>query len=103
MFDEAEQAFSSVNVLVNNAEIMELAPLAEVEDAAFDGMVAVNLKGVFNGLREAGRRLRDGGRVVNLSTTVVATSFPHYGVYAATKAAVRSLTRIASRNSARAA
>ncbi len=60
-------------------------------------MVAVNLKGVFNGLREAGRRLRDGGRVVNLSTTVVATSFPHYGVYAATKAAVETLSRIASK------
>ncbi len=90
MFDEAEQAFGGVDVLINNAGIMELAPLTEVEDAAFDRMVAVNLKGVFNGLREAGRRLRDGGRVVNLSTTVVATSFPHYGVYAATKAAVES-------------
>ncbi len=97
MFDEAERAFGGVDVLINNAGIMELAPLAEAEDQAFDRMVAVNLKGVFNGLREAGRRLCDGGRVVNLSTTVVATSFPHYGVYAATKAAVESLTRIASK------
>ncbi len=97
MFDEAERAFGGVDVLINNAAIMELAPLAEAEDQAFDRMVAVNLKGVFNGLREAGRRLCDGGRVVNLSTTVVATSFPHYGVYAATKAAVESLTRIASK------
>ncbi len=97
MFDEAERAFGGVDVLVNNAGIMELAPLAEAEDEAFDRMVAVNLKGVFNGLREAGRRLRDGGRVVNLSTTVVATSFPHYGVFAATKAAVETLSRIASK------
>ena len=76
MFDEAERAFGGVDVLINNAGIMELAPLAEAEDQAFDRMVAVNLKGVFNGLREAGRRLRDGGRVVNLSTTVVATQVP---------------------------
>ena len=97
MFDEAERAFGGVDVLINNAGVMELDPLAEAEDQAFDRMVAVNLKGVFNGLREAGRRLRDGGRVVNLSTTVVATRFPLYGVYAATKAAVESLTRIASK------
>jgi 3-oxoacyl-[acyl-carrier protein] reductase len=97
MFDDAEQAFGGVDVLINNAGIMELAPLTEVKDEAFDRMVAVNLKGVFNGLREAGRRLRDGGRVVNISTTVVTTSFPHYGVYAATKAAVETLSRIASK------
>jgi 3-oxoacyl-[acyl-carrier protein] reductase len=64
MFDEAERGFGGVDVLVNNAGIMELAPLAETDDAMFDRTFAINLKGVFNGLREAGRRLRDGGRVV---------------------------------------
>jgi len=83
MFGEAEQAFSGIDVLVNNAGIMELAPLVEIEDEMFDRTTAVNLKGVFNGLREAGRRLRDGGRVINLSTSIVGTYFPHYGVYAA--------------------
>jgi 3-oxoacyl-[acyl-carrier protein] reductase len=97
MFDEAEKTFDGVDVLVNNAGIMELAPLAETEDDMFDRTVAVNLKGVFNGLREAGRRLRDGGRVINLSTSVVGTYFPQYGAYAASKAGVEALTRVFSK------
>ena len=55
-------------------------------------MVAVNLKGVFNGLREAGRRLRDGGRVVSFSSSVVGLYQPKYAVYAATKAGVEAMT-----------
>src|SRR3546814_3637880 len=49
----------------------DLATLADSDDALFDSQVAVNLKGTFNTLREAARRLRDGGRVVNMSTSVV--------------------------------
>ena len=94
MFDEAERAFGGVDVLVNNAGIMELAPLADTDDAMFDRTIAINLKGVFNGLREAGRRLRDGGRVVNLSTSVVGTYFATYGAYAASKSGVEALTRV---------
>jgi len=97
MFDEAQRAFGGVDVLVNNAGVMELAPLAETDDEMFDRTVAVNLKGVFNGLREAGRRLRDGGRVINLSTSVVGTYFPTYGAYAASKAGVEALTRVFSK------
>src|SRR5271155_500954 len=61
LFDAAETAFGGVDVLVNNAGIMKLAPLADSDDALFDSQVAVNLKGAFNGLREASRRLRNGG------------------------------------------
>ena len=53
MFDAAEAAFGGVDVLVNNAGIMNLAPIAESDDALFDRQVAVNLKGTFNTLREA--------------------------------------------------
>ena len=94
MFDAAERAFGGVDVLVGNAGVMALAPIAETEDAMFDRTVAINLKGVFNGLREAARRLRDGGRVINLSTTVVGTYFAEYGAYAASKAGVEALTRV---------
>jgi 3-oxoacyl-[acyl-carrier protein] reductase len=54
----------------------------------------VNLKGSFNTLREAARRLRDGGRIVNFSSSVVGLLQPTYGVYAATKAAVEAMTSI---------
>ncbi|MGA7994137.1 MAG: SDR family oxidoreductase [Bradyrhizobium sp.] len=97
MFDAAVAAFGGVDVLVNNAGIMKLAKIADSDDALFDQQIAVNLKGSFNAMREAGRRLRDGGRIVNFSTSVVGTKMETYGVYAATKAAIETMTAILSK------
>ncbi|WP_017965866.1 SDR family oxidoreductase [Rhizobium leguminosarum] len=94
MFEAAETAFGGVDVLVNNAGIMMLSSLAEADDVNFDRQINVNLKGTFNTLREAAKRLRDGGRVINFSTSVVGLKLETYGVYAATKAAVEILTTI---------
>src|SRR6266436_550252 len=94
MFDAAERAFGGVDVLVNNAGIMRLAKVVDSDDALFDRQVAVNLKGSFNAMREAARRLRDGGRIVNFSTSVVGTKLETYAVYAATKSAVETMTAI---------
>jgi 3-oxoacyl-[acyl-carrier protein] reductase len=97
LFDTAEKAFGGVDVLVNNAGIMQLARIADADDAQFDRQIAINLKGTFNGLREAARRLRNGGRIINFSTSVVGTKLESYGIYTATKAAVESLTAILSK------
>jgi 3-oxoacyl-[acyl-carrier protein] reductase len=97
MFDTAEATFGGVDVLVNNAGIMKLAKIAESDDALFDRQIAINLKGSFNAMREAAKRLRDGGRIVNLSTSVVGTRLETYGVYAATKAAIETMTAILSK------
>ncbi|MGD1876624.1 MAG: SDR family oxidoreductase [Kiloniellaceae bacterium] len=97
LFDKTEAVFGVPDVVVNSAGVMSLAPLAQCEDAAFDRIVAVNLKGTFNTLREAARRMGAGGRIVNLSTSVVGTKLPAYGVYTATKAAVEALTGILSK------
>jgi 3-oxoacyl-[acyl-carrier protein] reductase len=94
MFDSAETAFGGVDVLINNAGIMNLATIRDSDDALFDRHIAVNLKGTFNTLREAARRLRDGGRIVNFSSSVTSLLQPTYGVYAATKAAVEAMTSI---------
>jgi 3-oxoacyl-[acyl-carrier protein] reductase len=94
MFDAAETAFGGVDVLINNAGIMQLAPIADSDDAMFDRQINVNLKGTFNTQREAARRLRDGGRIVNFSSSVTGLLQPGYGVYAATKAAVEAMTSI---------
>jgi 3-oxoacyl-[acyl-carrier protein] reductase len=94
LFDTAEAAFGGVDVLVNNAGIMKLAKIADSDDALFDQHIAVNLKGTFNALREAAKRLRNGGRIVNFSTSVVGTKLETYGIYTATKAAVEALTGI---------
>jgi len=56
--------------------------------------VAINLKGTFNTLREAARRLRNGGRIVNLSSSQAGLLSPTYGIYAATKAAVEAMTHV---------
>lgn len=97
MFDSAEAAFGGVDVLVNNAGIMKLATIADSDDALFDSQIAINLKGTFNTLREAGKRLRDGGRIVNFSTTVVGLRLESYGVYVATKAAVEAMSTVMSK------
>ena len=94
MFDAAETDFGGIDVLINNAGIMMLASIEESDDVLFDRHVAVNLKGTFNTLREASKRMRDGGRIVNLSSSVVGLLQPTYGVYAATKAAVEAMTSI---------
>jgi 3-oxoacyl-[acyl-carrier protein] reductase len=94
LFDAAESAFGGVDVLVNNAGIMQLANLADADDRLFDRQIAVNLKGSFNTLREAATRLRAGGRIINFSSSVVGLLQPGYGVYAATKAAVEAMTGV---------
>lgn len=94
LFAQAETAYGGVDVLVNNAGVMSLSSLAATDDASFDRLVAINLRGTFNGLREAARRLRDGGRIVSFSTSVVGLKLESYGVYAATKAAVETLSAI---------
>ena len=94
MFDTAEASFGGVDVLINNAGIMQLATLADSDDALFDRHISVNLRGTFNTLREAARRLRNGGRIVNFSSSVTSLLQPTYGVYAATKGAVEAMTSI---------
>ena len=89
MFDATEAQFGGVDVLVNNASILLQSNIADTSDSDFD-----NLKGTFNGLREGAKRICNGGRIINFSTSLVGSLMPGYGIYAATKAAVETMTSI---------
>ncbi len=97
LFDAAETAFGGIDVLINNAGIMALSQIGDADDASFDRQIGVNLKGTFNTMREAAKRLRNGGRIINFSTSVVGLKLETYGIYAATKAAVETMTAIVAK------
>jgi 3-oxoacyl-[acyl-carrier protein] reductase len=94
LFDEAERAHGRIGVVVNSAGIMKLFPIASGQVEDFDAIFNVNVRGTFNVLQQAAKRVADGGRIVTMSTSVLGMSFPSYGPYAASKAAVEVLTRI---------
>ena len=94
MFDTVVTRLGGVDVLVNNAGLMQLSTIEDADDELFDRQIAVNLKGVFNGLREAAKRMRDGGRIINFSSSVVGLYQPRYAIYAATKAGVEAMTHV---------
>lgn len=87
LFEANEQAFGGIDVVVSNAGIMRLAPFSDMADEDFDRMMAVNVKGSFNVMREAARRVRDGGRIIALSSSITQLRSPTYGPYAASKGA----------------
>ena len=96
LFDEAISAYGRVDVLVNNAGVMptNMPALVDTDDATFDRMFHINVKGSFNTMREAVKRLQAGGRIVNSSSSVVGLATPGYSAYAAAKAAIETMTNI---------
>ncbi|RAH99886.1 3-ketoacyl-ACP reductase [Acuticoccus sediminis] len=94
LFDLAEARFGSVDILVNCAGILQEAPLAEVSDEMFEMVLAVNLYGSFHTMREAARRMKQGGRIVNVSSSELSLNMPGYSSYNATKGAVEAITRV---------
>jgi 3-oxoacyl-[acyl-carrier protein] reductase len=72
---------------------MAMLKIADADEAAFDRMMAINVRGTFNTMKQAARVMGEGGRVINVSSSVVGMKLPAYGPYTATKAAVEMLTR----------
>ena len=85
--------FGSLDILINNAGMIVKKPVAEITDEEFDRIFAINAKAPFILMREAARRMRDGGRIVNVGTSILACSFPSYSVYAGSKAPLEHFTR----------
>ncbi|MFF9645219.1 glucose 1-dehydrogenase [Kitasatospora aureofaciens] len=93
----AEERLGGLDILVNNAaKSFTPTPLADLDDAAFDAVLSVNTRAVFATVRYAARRMRDGGRIVNISSVNTARAVPGIGAYAASKGAVEQLTAVAA-------
>ncbi|MBD7951781.1 SDR family oxidoreductase [Oerskovia sp. NPDC056781] len=97
LFDAAVAEFGGVDVVVHTAGIMPLGPIAEMDLADFDQVQRTNVRGTFVVDQAAARTIRDGGSIVNFSTSVTRLQQPGYGAYAASKGAVEALTLILAR------
>jgi len=94
LFDRVEARFGGVDVVVNAAGVMVLAPIAEFDLDALDRLLRTNVRGTFVVNQLAARRVRAGGAIVNFSSSVKKIALPTYGPYAATKGAVDAISLI---------
>lgn len=97
LFDLAQEEFGGVDVLVHSAGIMPLAPIAQLDLDVFDQVQRTNVRGTFVVDQLAAQRMRDGGAIINFSTSVTRLQIPGYGAYAASKGAVEAITLILAR------
>ncbi|TDD00708.1 SDR family oxidoreductase [Nonomuraea diastatica] len=97
LFDTAEGAFGGLDVFVHNAFGATLGPLALATDEDYAQNFATNSLAAFVAFREAATRLRDGGRIVYVSTAITRVSNPGSSLYSASKAAGEQLVRVLAR------
>ncbi|MFP1725862.1 SDR family oxidoreductase [Lonsdalea quercina] len=94
LFHASLDAFGPLHVVVHSAGIMSLAPISPDHLRTFDDIIQVNLRGAFLVLGQAARQVQTGGRIIALTTSVIAKSFPGYGPYIASKAGVEGLVKV---------
>jgi len=97
LFETATARFGGVDILVNNAVLPVLKPMAEVTEEEFDRSFRVNARAPFFAMQLAARHLRDGGRVVNISSHTTGLFFPRYGLYDGAKGALEQFSRVFSK------
>ena len=96
-FTAVESAFGGIDVVINTAGVMVLGPIAEFDLDTFDRVIRTNVRGTFVVSQQAAKRVREGGAIINFSTSVTRTQFPNYGAYVASKSAVEGMTMILAR------
>ena len=96
LFQETRERFGGIDVLFANAAVVKLMPLSDTTEALFDELVAVNMKGTFHTLQRAIPHLKDGASVVVTTSWLNRIGFEGSSVLSMTKAALRSLVRVAA-------
>jgi 3-oxoacyl-[acyl-carrier protein] reductase len=96
LFEQAETMAGPLDILINNAAVAGTGLIAETSDEDFDTVMTANVRSPFILIREAATRLRDGGRIVNISTVNTVLNGPGMAAYAASKAALELLGRVAA-------
>jgi NAD(P)-dependent dehydrogenase (short-subunit alcohol dehydrogenase family) len=99
--EQIRAAVGGLDILINNAGIIRDRSLKKITSEEWDSVLAVNLTGPFNMIRAAAPQLRPGGRVVNLASIAGTLGFFGQANYAASKAGVMALTKVAARELAK--
>src|SRR5690606_12552332 len=94
LFATTKKTFGAISAVVHSAGVMPLASITPDGIEAFDHAITPHRRGAFLVLGQAAEHLEAGSRIVALSTSVIAKSFPKYGPYIAAKAGVEGLVRV---------
>jgi 3-oxoacyl-[acyl-carrier protein] reductase len=94
LFDITEKNFGGVDVVVNSAGIMGLNTIANFDLNKLDQIIRTNIRGTFVVDQQAARRVRSGGAIINLSTSVKKLALPTYAAYTASKGAVDAISLV---------
>jgi 3-oxoacyl-[acyl-carrier protein] reductase len=97
LFDETEKKVGGLDIVVGNAGVVLEKLLAESSEEDYDYVFNINTKGIFFTLREAARRVRDGGRIVAVSTGGTKMPFANLSLYLGSKGAIEQFARSLSR------
>ncbi|WP_078381936.1 SDR family oxidoreductase [Sutcliffiella halmapala] len=93
LFSITIKTFGKIDILINNAGVMITKPIDQITEEDFDVQFSTNVKGTYFSIKEAYHYLEEGGRIINISTSVIGNMVPAYSVYAGTKSAVEQFTR----------
>lgn len=94
LFERTQETFGRVDVVVNNAGILQMAKMTPDSVEVLDRTLATNLRGSWLVMSQAAQVLKEGGRIIAFSSSVLGKSFPGYGAYIASKAGVEGLVKV---------
>lgn len=94
LFDQSQQQFGAIDIVVNNAGTGANGQVAETDEADFDKVFGLNARGTFLCMKEAARRLNKNGRIVNVSSGLVVRPMAGFSLYCGSKAAIEMMGKV---------